>query len=79
MNIRRLIVPLSLALFAMQANPVHAQGAFPAPLPSGSMAPANSSPFPPVNGAPADTSPFPPVNGASPGAFPTNGAPPVGG
>jgi hypothetical protein len=78
-NIRRLIVPLSLALFAMQANLVHAQGAFPAPLPNGTTAPASSSPFPPVNGAPADASPFPPVNGASPGAFPSNGAPPVGG
>ena len=79
MSIRRLIVPLSVALFAMQANLVHAQGAFPAPLPSGVAAPANSSPFPPVNGAPAGGSPFPPVNGAPPSAFPSNGAPPVGG
>ena len=79
MSIRRFIVPLGMALFAMQATLVHAQGAFPAPLPSGVAAPANSSPFPPVNGAPAGGSPFPPVNGAPPSAFPSNGAPPVGG
>jgi hypothetical protein len=69
--IRRLIVPLTMAVFAMQAIEVHAQGAFPAPLP-GAAAPANASPFPPVNGAPAA------VVGA-PSAFPSNGAPPVGG
>lgn len=79
MNIRRLIVPLSLALFAMQATLVHAQGAFPAPLPSGAAAPASASPFPPVNGAPASSSPFPPVNGAAPSPFPSNGAAPMGG
>ncbi|MDB5565078.1 MAG: hypothetical protein JWP84_1644 [Tardiphaga sp.] len=71
MIIRRLIVPLTMAVFAMQAIEVHAQGAFPAPLP-GAAAPANASPFPPVNGAPAA------VVGA-PSAFPSNGAPPVGG
>ncbi|MEH2475331.1 hypothetical protein V1281_003491 [Nitrobacteraceae bacterium AZCC 2161] len=78
MIIRRLIVPLTMAVFAMQAIEVHAQGAFPAPLPGAAAAPANASPFPPVNGAPAGASPFPPVNGA-PSAFPSNGAPPVGG
>jgi hypothetical protein len=79
--IRRLTVPLALAVFAMQAIEVHAQSAFPAPLPGQSAAPANASPFPPVNGAPASASPFPPVNGAAaaPSAFPSNGAPPVGG
>jgi len=80
--IRRLIVPLSMAVFAMQAIEVHAQGAFPAPLPgNSSAAPASSSPFPPVDGAPASASPFPPVNGAAaaPSAFPSNGAAPIGG
>jgi hypothetical protein len=77
---RRLIVPLVMAAFAMQAIEVHAQGAFPAPLPGQSAAPANASPFPPVNGAPASASPFPPVNGAAaPSAFPSNGAAPIGG
>lgn len=77
MIIRRLIVPLSMALFAMQLAEVHAQGAFPAPLPNGAAAPAESSPFPPVGGAP-NASPFPPVNGA-PSAFPSNGAAPMSG
>ncbi|WP_299814904.1 hypothetical protein [Tardiphaga sp.] len=72
-------MPLSLALFAMQGIQVHAQGAFPAPLPNGAAAPASASPFPPVNGAPANASAFPPVNGSAPSAFPSNGAPPVGG
>jgi hypothetical protein len=79
--IRRLIVPLTMAVFAMSAIEVHAQGAFPAPLPSGAAAAPSSSPFPPVNGAPA-ASPFPPVNGAAPGApsaFPSAGAAPVTG
>jgi hypothetical protein len=62
--IRRLIVPLAVAAFAVHAGQVFAQGAFPAPLP-GQAAP-NASPFPPVNGAP-------------PSSFPTNGAPPFGG
>jgi hypothetical protein len=62
--IRRLIVPLTVAVVAVHAGQVLAQGAFPAPLP-GQAAP-NASPFPPVNGAP-------------PGSFPANGAPPSGG
>ena len=76
MIIRRFIVPLTLAVFAMSAIEVHAQGAFPAPLPSGAAAPANASPFPPVGGAPAGGSPFPPVNGA-PAAFPSGGVAPM--
>jgi hypothetical protein len=77
--IRRWIVPLTMAVFAMQALEVHAQGAFPAPLPSGAAAPASASPFPPVNGG--GGSAFPPVNGtpSAPSAFPSTGAPPVGG
>ena len=74
---------LSLAVSGFTAGFVlpfdaHAQGAFPAPLPSQSQAaPANASPFPPVNSAVANpsSSPFPPVNGASP--FPQAGAAPV--
>jgi hypothetical protein len=76
-----------VAAFAMQVAAASAQGAFPAPLPgqSSAPAPATSSPFPPVNGAaaPAATSPFPPVNGApvaaAPSAFPSGGAAPLGG
>jgi hypothetical protein len=79
--IRYLIVPLTMAVLAVQAVELRAQSAFPAPLPSGTAAPASASPFPPVNGAPA-ASPFPPVNGAAaasaPSAFPATGAPPVG-
>lgn len=77
-NIRRLIVPLSMALAVMQFGEARAQGAFPAPLPNGTVAPANSSPFPPVNGAPAAASPFPSPN-AAPGGFPSGGAAPLSG
>jgi hypothetical protein len=79
--IRHLILPLAVALFAMQAMDARAQGAFPAPLP-GAVGTANDPAFPPVNRAP---SPFPPVNGApaaavsAPSVFPSAGAPPVGG
>ena len=71
MNIRRLLVPLTLAVVALQAGPAGAQGSFPAPLPG--QAP-NASPFPPVNGA-APTSTI----GAPPSSFPTNGAAPIAG
>ena len=83
MIIRRLIVPLTFAVFAVQATAACAQGAFPAPLPN-----AASSPFPPVNGAapPANDPAFPPVNGSAPrpmigtpSGFPTGGAPPING
>jgi hypothetical protein len=73
--IRRLIVPLTAAVVTIHAGqvlvpqvlvqPVFAQGAFPAPLPSQSAAPANASPFPPVNGAAPAASPFP-SQGAAP-------------
>jgi hypothetical protein len=74
LSIRRLIVPLTMAMFAVGAGDALAQGAFPAPLP-GQAAPSGASPFPPVNGA----SPFPPVNGAPQSSFPVNGAAPIGG
>jgi hypothetical protein len=79
--IRRLIVPLTVAVFAVHAGQAFAQGAFPAPLP-GQAAPSNASPFPPVNGAaPAASAPRTsfPVTGAAPvtgSAFERAPAPP---
>jgi len=70
--IRRLIVPLTVALMTCHAGQGFAQGAFPAPLP-GQAAPSNASPFPPVNGA----APAAAVGGASP--FPATGAAPITG
>ena len=71
MIIRRLIVPLTVALVACHAGQAFAQG-FPAPLP-GQAAPSNASPFPPVNGA----APAASVGGPSP--FPSAGAAPITG
>jgi len=70
--IRRLIVPLTVALMTCHAGQGFAQGAFPAPLP-GQAAPSNASPFPPVNGA----APAAAAGGASP--FPATGAAPITG
>src|SRR5258708_34784460 len=71
--IRHLIVPLTLAVFAVHAVEVRAQGAFPAPLP-GALAPPGGDPgVPPVNGA------APAAVIVAPSAFPPNGAPPVSG
>jgi len=70
--IRRLIVPLTMALFAVAGSQANAQGAFPAPLP-GAAAPANDSAFPPVDGM----NPRPMIG--APPAFPSGGAPPVSG
>jgi hypothetical protein len=64
-NIRRLIVPLTIAAVTLHAGQAFAQGAFPAPLPGQA-------------GQPNDPA-FPPVNGAAPSAFPSNGAAPVTG
>ena len=86
--IRRLIMPLTAAVVSFHAGQVFAQGAFPAPLPNQSAAPANASPFPPVNGAAATPSSAFPAQGAAPaagasvfdrGAAPTGGMPPAGG
>jgi hypothetical protein len=76
--IRRLIVPLTLAIATFHAglafdSQALAQGAFPAPLPGRAAAPANDSAFPPVNGAAPATS----LGG--PASFPSGGAAPVGG
>ena len=72
--IRRLIVPLTIAVVTVHAGQAFAQGAFPAPLPNGHQAaPAsNASPFPPVNGA------APAASVGAPSAF-TNGAAPIPG
>ena len=72
--IRRLIVPLTIAVVTVHAGQAFAQSAFPAPLPNGQAAPAsNASPFPPVNGAPSSAA----VGAASP--FPSAGAAPLSG
>jgi hypothetical protein len=79
--IRRLIVPLTAVVVTFHAAQVLAQGAFPAPLPNQSAAPANASPFPPVNGA-APVQSAAPVSGGSVfdrGAAPTGGMPQAGG
>jgi hypothetical protein len=81
--IRRLIMPLTVAIVVLHAAPGFAQGAFPAPLP-GQAGAAGSSPFPPVNGAAAAPAfgaapapaPFPP-GGASPFASTPFAAPPT--
>ena len=73
MIIRRLIVPLTVALVTCHAGQGFAQGAFPAPLP-GQAAPSNASPFPPVNGAAPSA-----AVGAAPSSFPATGAAPITG
>jgi len=71
--IRRLIVPLTVAIVTFHAGQGFAQGAFPAPLPGRAAAPANDPAFPPVNGA-APTPSF----GVAPSSFPAQGATPFG-
>jgi hypothetical protein len=74
--IRRLIVPLTVALVTAYAGQALAQGAFPAPLPNGAQAApapaqgaagtANDPAFPPVRRAGTVNDPaFPPVRGAA--------------
>ena len=82
MIIRRLIVPLSVALVTAHAGLALAQSVFPAPLPGRAAAPANDPAFPPVNNAaPANDPAFPPVNGSAPvrSSFPVGGAAPLAG
>src|SRR3954462_1213398 len=62
--IRCLIVPLTMAVIAVQATPADAQGAFPAPLP-GAARTAPDSAFPPVNGS------APSAMVGAPSAFPS--------
>jgi hypothetical protein len=64
--IRRLIVPLAVAVVTVHAGQAFAQGAFPAPLPNQTVQPNDPA--------------FPPVNGAAPAAsFPVQGAAPITG
>ncbi|MBA2401268.1 MAG: hypothetical protein H0V72_21715 [Bradyrhizobium sp.] len=78
--IRRLIVPLTIAVVTVHAGQAFGQSAFPAPLPSQQAAPAsNASPFPPVNGAAPAASvggPSPFNGGAAPLAGGGMGGPP---
>ena len=73
MIIRRLIMPLALAVIAAHAGQAVAQGAFPAPLPGQTLL-KNDPAFPPVNGAAPAAS-----VGAPPSSFPVQGAAPVTG
>jgi hypothetical protein len=70
LTIRRLIVPLTVAVTIIHAGQSFAQGAFPAPLP-GQAPPSGASPFPPVNGS------APAASVAAPSSFPAAGASPV--
>jgi hypothetical protein len=79
--IRRLIVPITMAVVAIHAGRVFAQNAFPAPLP-GQAAAASDPAFPPLRGgqgAPVNDPAFPPVNGAPAASFPVTGAAPLTG
>jgi hypothetical protein len=71
LTLRRLIMPLTVALVAVHAGQGFAQGAFPAPLPGQAAAPVNDSAFPPVNGV------SPKATIAAPSSFPVTGAAPV--
>jgi hypothetical protein len=77
LTIRRLMMPLTLAVLAVLASlaafsdRAGAQGAFPAPLPSQmNQPPANDPAFPPVNGRPVAGAP-------SSSSFPSTGAAPL--
>jgi hypothetical protein len=74
-TIRRLIVPLTMAVIAIHAGYAFAQSAFPAPLPGRQAAPANDSAFPPVNGS----APVASVGAPPSSSFPVNGAAPLSG
>ncbi|MGA7810398.1 MAG: hypothetical protein WCB02_37945, partial [Bradyrhizobium sp.] len=73
MIIRRLMLPLTLALMISHADRAGAQGAFPAPLPGRIQ--QNDPAFPPVNGAAPSAS----MGGAPSGGFPSAGAAPITG
>jgi hypothetical protein len=83
--IRRLLVPLTVAVVALHAGHAVAQGAFPAPLPKQGAFPA---PLPNQGGVQPNDPAFPPVNGGAPAAsigtapssaFPSGGAAPLAG
>ncbi len=71
--IRRLLLPLTVAVVALHAGHAMAQGAFPAPLPNQGGVQPNDPAFPPVNGAAPSAS----VGTASSSPFPSAGAAPV--
>ena len=73
MIIRRLIVPLTVAVVTVHAGLAFAQGAFPAPLPGQALI-KNDPAFPPVNGAAPTAS-----VGTPSSSFPVNGAAPITG
>jgi hypothetical protein len=72
--IRRLIVPLTVAVVTLHAGQGFAQGAFPAPLPGEPI--ANDPAFPPVNGGAPAASVGAPSRATS---FPVTGAAPFAG
>jgi hypothetical protein len=72
--IRRLIVPLTIAVVTVHAGQAFAQSAFPAPLPNQAAPASGASPFPPVNGA-APTASIGATAPMSP--FPSGGAAPI--
>jgi hypothetical protein len=93
LTIRRLIVPITVAVLAVHAGQGFAQQGFPAPLP-GQAGQANDPAFPPVGGQVQRNDPaFPPVGGQppplrgssafpppnAPSSFPVTGAAPVTG
>jgi hypothetical protein len=71
--IRRLLVPLAVAVVALHAGHAAAQGAFPAPLPNQGGVQPNDPAFPPVNGAAPSAS----VGTAPSSPFPSAGVAPV--
>jgi hypothetical protein len=72
--IRRLLIPLTVAVVFAHAGQGYAQSAFPAPLPGRAAPPRDDPAFPPVNGAAPSAS-----VGAAPSSFPITGAAPVTG
>jgi hypothetical protein len=70
--IRRLLVPLTVAVVALHVGHAAAQGAFPAPLPNQGGVQPNDPAFPPVNGSARSS-----VGSASSSPFPSSGAAPV--
>jgi hypothetical protein len=72
--IRRLMVPLTVAVVTIHAGQAGAQGAFPAPLPGHVQ--ASDPAFPPVNGAAPRASVGAPPSSSG---FPTNGVAPIEG
>jgi hypothetical protein len=70
--IRRLLVPLTVAVMTFNAGQGFAQGAFPAPLP-GQVGTASDPAFPPVNGSAS----VPSMGAAPASSFPVTGAAPI--